>query len=793
MADCRLLVTVLILSITVFPHAVQCFETHSPKAVDLFSMIQRIGGGAMSLIEQSASAKQAALGWDSIDQDELEEYFNGDVPGIMQQLKVHVMQNRDTGIFQNVTSACMTNVDMFLDDLEQSKTYARQMVHSNGGRNTLANLEFKLLTANYGNFEECELVRDYNKDAPFDTMYCSVLYPYPLTTYARTSLCVPAACSYPELFELTKGIPVIGPYLYYECAIDYPWYAGAIATVCVLCFFLVVVTIGTVYHIAAQRRIQEKIDTTVEDIQKRVQPEENIYESLDEEAVEVKAKTQVDSEKAEGRNGKMVDLDIEEKNGDVRRRPSYSGADTSAARKQLKKLGFLNRLMVSFSCINNGSKILNTEQTAGSLACLNGIRVISMFWIILGHTLQFQAAYWDDIRQPIQQVLPVFLASGLLYSTVSVDTFFMLSGLLLTYHTMKHLKKTNGKMNWLIFYFHRLWRITPVYMLSLVIWACLAIHLGKGPVMIGLFEFAADACGEYWWTNLLYINNLYPFPGDLGLQCMGWSWYLANDMQFFIISPIILYILHKNSKIGITLIVSLCLGSFGITAYLATYFGAPVGLREAYNNNTVVVYGNPSADIIYGKPYCRIQTYLVGMIAGYIFFKLNGKTVKMSKWVNALGWLIAVALGMSVVFGLYRSPDNNEIEFYAAVMYTTFSRFAFAVAVVWVAFSCHFGYGGPVNTLLSWGFWAPLSRITFGAYLLHPTLIYLMYVTSKSLYHFTVMSYICVFLGNVVVSYFAAFLMSIGVEGPLLGLEKAVLGGAGDQPIKPKKSTPPAK
>ena len=69
---------------------------------------------------------------------------------------------------------------------------------------------------------------------------------------------------------------------------------------------------------------------------------QNIYESLDtadEEAVEVKAKTQVDSEKAESRNGKMVELDIEEKNGDVRRRPSYSGADTSAARKQLKKLG----------------------------------------------------------------------------------------------------------------------------------------------------------------------------------------------------------------------------------------------------------------------------------------------------------------------------------------------------------------------------------------------------------------------------------------------------------------------
>lgn len=69
---------------------------------------------------------------------------------------------------------------------------------------------------------------------------------------------------------------------------------------------------------------------------------QNIYESLDsvgEEATEVKAKQQADSEKAEGSNGKMVELDIDEKNGNITRRPSYSQADTSAQRKQLKKLG----------------------------------------------------------------------------------------------------------------------------------------------------------------------------------------------------------------------------------------------------------------------------------------------------------------------------------------------------------------------------------------------------------------------------------------------------------------------
>ncbi len=55
------------------------------------------------------------------------------------------------------------------------------VLHSVGGRNALSNLEFNLVTTSLGNFEECELVREYNPDAPFDTMYCSVIYPYPVT------------------------------------------------------------------------------------------------------------------------------------------------------------------------------------------------------------------------------------------------------------------------------------------------------------------------------------------------------------------------------------------------------------------------------------------------------------------------------------------------------------------------------------------------------------------------------------------------------------------------------------
>jgi peptidoglycan/LPS O-acetylase OafA/YrhL len=43
-----------------------------------------------------------------------------------------------------------------------------------------------------------------------------------------------------------------------------------------------------------------------------------------------------------------------------------------------------------------------------------------------------------------------------------------------------------------------------------------------------------------FFTNLFYFNNLYPFGPEGGISsCMGWTWYLANDMQFFLLVPLL--------------------------------------------------------------------------------------------------------------------------------------------------------------------------------------------------------------------------------------------------------------
>ncbi|XP_038052261.1 O-acyltransferase like protein-like [Patiria miniata] len=690
--------------------------------------------------------------------------------------------------WRNVSANCLNNTLQFFDDASNGLPYARQMISSDGELIS-EDVLYDWNIVKLGNVEMCQSVKQWNPDAPYETQYCDLAYPVDPDNYAVIGLCFPANCSVDDLQHLFQPVPFIGPYIGVSCVGPYPWEPWAVVTVCILCVFLLLVTMGTVYHVMIRQRIQANLAKVAVSVEKRVdgQSDENSLQKADIElqfgshgtaSVFVKKDLEANGHTSHHNNG-FVDVE-----GDVADSKEINSCskevrsrDEKAAKQNVKAFGLLDNIMMGFSSIHNGSKILNTEPTAGNLGALNGIRVLSMWWVILGHTFSFMIGYYDDLRYMFTTLTKSFLFSAVVNAGVSVDTFFFLSGLLLTYLTLKHLQKANGRLNWFLFYLHRFIRITPAYMVSIAIWASLAIHFGQGPGKHFLFEGAANACRKYWWTNLLYINNLYPFPGDLDLQCMGWSWYLANDMQFFVISPVIIYLLYKNAKWGMGLIMTLCLASFGVTAYIAAYYGAGVGLFPAYNNNTVVVYGSASVDIIYGKPYCRIPAYLVGIVFGYIFYKVQGKPFKMSKGLNLVMWFLSTAVAMSVVYGIYRNELVGTFPLYAAVLYNVFARPAFVMAVGWVAFSCLVGYGGPVNAILSWGFWTPLSRITFGAYLLHPIIMYTIYTSAKAVYHFTYMQWVIMFLANVVLAYAAAFVLSIGVEGPVMGLEKALLGG----------------
>lgn len=103
-----------------------------------------------------------------------------------------------------------------------------------------------------------------------------------------------------------------------------------------------------------------------------------------------------------------------------------------------------NKLFVAFSVYTNGKAFFDITRSRNSnvIHCLNGIRALSIFWIILGHRLDerfmIPAINGDEVlsfpEKPISLIHTNF--------TLAVDTFFVMGGLLVTWSFLNALDKS---------------------------------------------------------------------------------------------------------------------------------------------------------------------------------------------------------------------------------------------------------------------------------------------------------------------------------------------------------------
>jgi peptidoglycan/LPS O-acetylase OafA/YrhL len=73
----------------------------------------------------------------------------------------------------------------------------------------------------------------------------------------------------------------------------------------------------------------------------------------------------------------------------------------------------------------------------------------------------------------------------------------------------------------------------------------------------------------------------------------------------------------------------------------------------------------------------------------------------------------------------------------AAVTWAAFGRLAWAMGVSWVMFACITGYGGIINSFLSWSLFSPLSKLTYCTYLIHIDVIFLFFYNTKRPMYFS--------------------------------------------------------
>ena len=332
-----------------------------------------------------------------------------------------------------------------------------------------------------------------------------------------------------------------------------------------------------------------------------------------------------------------------------------------------------------FSCITTLHKVFYVAENKDNLGCINGIRFISMAWVIVGHTylmtLSSSAPFLSNSLSALQEYSNSFGMRTIFNATPSVDSFFLIGSTLLAYITLKEMEKHKGGSVrfWVMYYVHRYLRLTGVYAVVLALHATLLKFLATGPQHF--VDNLHENCATGWWANLLYVNNFFSGEEDGENNCMGWTWYMANDMQMFIISPIFIVSMFHWPI-------------FGVALTLLTYLASTIRRIIASSDRANLTFSS-----IYIKPWYRIGPYAIGLVLGYILFKtrkLDSKTAnipsKLSFMLSIIGWAISLGTFIGVVFGV--PADMGSLSDMKFTIYYGLFRNVWAIALAWLIFAC---------------------------------------------------------------------------------------------------------
>lgn len=123
---------------------------------------------------------------------------------------------------------------------------------------------------------------------------------------------------------------------------------------------------------------------------------------------------------------------------------------------------------------------------------------------------------------------------------LAVDTFFFVGGFLVAYSILKE-SKMSTLLRYPLAIVNRVFRFLPSYFLAILIYYSVMIHFVTGPFWFQLLDPIRNC--QKMWKPLVFVDNLVDNGNSM---CMGWGWYLQNDMQMFLASVAILAVYAKS-------------------------------------------------------------------------------------------------------------------------------------------------------------------------------------------------------------------------------------------------------
>jgi peptidoglycan/LPS O-acetylase OafA/YrhL len=319
---------------------------------------------------------------------------------------------------------------------------------------------------------------------------------------------------------------------------------------------------------------------------------------------------------------------------------------------------------------------------------------------------------------------------------------------------------------------YRYVRFLPLYAYLILFRATIFVRMQDGPFWPRMQQPSQTNCRRNWWANLLFINNYF----DATKQCMVESWFLAVDMQLYVISTVVLLLVWKFPQHKFRILFSVVFVSSlipGVVAYFKELEGFLLLQPESVKYNLI---DNQTYHQLYISTFANLSSFFIGtfgVILLQFIFARNTKWNEKNKVYFMLAFLVSF---LTVIFSFIVYKKDFGYSSWRNALFVILQKSGWGVLAITTYTILNSKVGENIRIYLKMKIFRILGRLSFSVYLCHLIVIQYMIDGSRQPLHLKSEYLWLSEVLTIILSYCLALVLCLTIEYPAVVLQNLVFG-----------------
>lgn len=431
------------------------------------------------------------------------------------------------------------------------------------------------------------------------------------------------------------------------------------------------------------------------------------------------------------------------------------------------------RIVDDCSILTNAQQFFHVSegQMKNDILCLNGLRCITMIWIIMTHTMMYNDWSGFARTREVEKSLNSLLSQPLFNGSYLVDTFFLMSGLLSAFTAFKHSQGIRAKFNSFAYIFGRWLRLTPQILFISMIYIVLPA-ISYGPHWFPIVGEYSENCVQNWWINALHLQAFYKKDE----MCNFVTWWVSIDFFYHFLSLVYIWIIMcigpHSGFLSMTIfivyrIIRQCMKHYNL-GMPPNVFSTIPQTGAMWTKMTLAFFWTPDTHMV---------PYFFGFYFGYLMALKRTIILKyLNTRLSLIGWSISITLltaqSYSTFWWVTGKADYSRL---VSTIFYTLCPIIWTSSLCWIIIACHYGYGGFINRVLSCKTFIVLGKASYLVYLSHFQILFLFFGNQNLLLEPTTLNMFYIILGNIFISTLLGIFLCIIYELPWLNIHRRLM------------------